>query len=397
MAGTFEIVQATFAIGLVLFSGLWGFRYGSLTGDNCWVVKPYYSSEYVRNKGGHRYTGMPGSGRYVAQEEDHLFRLQYVLYAVAVACSAVGLMLAFRLWVRKHSRESYSDGKYRLYTTGLCFYFFTALAVNSVTSITFTEYRCHYHNIMSEDGVHVATLGAEWSKSLFMTGNFWGGFFRNLVMEFVLLFKASMMQSDPGFDRWIRVLRVVILVQIVFFVPFLPIEFLMWKGMMRGGFEAVFGDDETLVHIGRAAALVFGVVHVLSSTALVYIFVRPLLWPDPLDAVGMKMKFGVVSRVVFLAVVAVSSTFVCYINIGAGFANSYLILVGDSIINDFCMVLVSFIAPEEDVQLSQEATHGDGVKAMAIGQMSDDTELSGLTAPGTFVPVTFEDDDDGNI
>ena len=57
-------------------------------------------------------------------------------------------------------------------------------------------------------------------------------------------------------------------------------------------------------------------------------------WSPLLDLVMDAM----VRRVVFISVVAISSTFVCYVNIGLGFANSYIMLVLDSIVNDVCMV-----------------------------------------------------------
>merc|ERR1712228_741795 len=101
-----------------------------------------------------------------------------------------------------------------MYTTGLCLYFCTALCTNFLISISFTEVRCHFHNIGWINGKRAASLASEWSKILFMTGNFWGSFYRNLVMDLLLLFKASMIQ-EAGLPRCTRLLRLAILAQMV--------------------------------------------------------------------------------------------------------------------------------------------------------------------------------------
>jgi len=60
---------------------------------------------------------------------------------------------------------------------------------------------------------------------------------------------------------------------------------------------------------------------------------------------------------------------------GLMLVNVYKLLPVDSIINDVCMILVSFAAPDDDKQLSQEAAHGTAVNPMAIGQKSGVDEL----------------------
>lgn len=366
------ILATLFGMFFVLFAAFWGFHYGSVDGDNCWVVSPFYTRENIIIRNDHIYTGLPGSDKRIGTESDDTFVTQYVLYVLAVACSVLGLVLACRLWVRMHNYQGYTGVKYRLYTTGLCGYFCCALVVNFWTSIAFTEYRCRYHNIQTEDNLRVATSGGEWAKIWFCTGNFWGGFFRVLVMELVLLWKAAMIQNEIRSSRLYRIVRIVVLAQIALFLVFLPLQVWMWKELMVGGFEGVFGKHVAVLNLGRFGAALFSLVHVASSVGLVYLFVRPLMWPDDLDKEGQTLKFGVVCRVVFLAVVAITSTFVCYINMAGGFANSYIFLVVDSIVNDVCMVLVSFSAPSEDVQLSQEAVHGEAVKPMGLGKSNDE-------------------------
>lgn len=147
---------------------------------------------------------------------------------------------------------------------------------------------------------------------------------------------------------------------------------------MNNGFDDEFTGNSPIVNLGRAAAAAFGVIHVVSSVALVCIFVRPLLWPDELSQDKQNTKTGIVKRVVALAVIAVSTTFLTYFNIGVGLVNSYIMLVLDSIINDICMVLVSFASPDDEKQISQEAAHGTGAKPIAIGQKSEVNELSAV-------------------
>ncbi len=72
--------------------------------------------------------------------------------------------------------------------------------------------------------------------------------------------------------------------------------------------------------------------------------------------------------------VAVLSTIICYANFGAGFANWYVTLAIDSMINDLMLLLISWRNEVDDEALAQEAQFAAAARAGAPAKPTPQVE-----------------------
>lgn len=356
--------------------------------DNCWIAPPY--TEYETHRDGKWYKGLAGMDPRIGEENDASFSSLYALSFLAVVASSLGVGLAFKLQCNASDVEAYVPESYSSYARSLCVYFTVALGVNFINMICFGEIRCRYHNVDAVWDLSTTprehriekTSSSVWAKALYMTANYSGGFFTNVLLELVLLIRAQMMTSASGScGPCMRCLKCFILAQVVvflFFTGYAAYSFhrLIDKEILGGtGEENDVNEGEESGDKSQqfsAFAGLCGLIHVCTSIALVVIFVRSMCRADVPGEDGAVEKKRVVQKVTGASLVAVFSTLVCYGNLGVPFANAYHLLALDSIINDLCLIFVSFSDSDEIAsQASEERHQPQDVKAVTMGARQD--------------------------
>ena len=134
--------------------------------------------------------------------------------------------------------------------------------------------------------------------------------------------------------------------------------------------------EEATYGLGFALAPI-GCLHVAISMYLCYAFLRPLRHADRLGAADPAMR-AQMRRVLIATVVAVFSTLVCYGGIGR-FANPFLLLAVDSIINDLCLAIL--VLTDEEGSAARDASGLRGGVAVSLDdspglELSDGAVLS---------------------
>lgn len=231
--------------------------------------------------------------------------------------------------------------------------------MNFTNIICYAEFRCHYHNIdaVQDNGVQrsESTSLSKWTKALYMTANFAGGIFTNVLLELVLLIRAQMMtRPSGGISSCIKCLKRFIIVQLVVFFFFTGWAAYSFHRLIDKEVLGVIGGITKDSHIGDAKeggnrsqqfslfAGFCGVIHVWTSIVLVTIFTCSWCYADvPEEHTAMERRRAL-HKATCASMVAVASTLVCYGNIGMPYANAYHLLALDSIVNDLCLAFVSF-------------------------------------------------------
>lgn len=117
----------------------------------------------------------------------------------------------------------------------------------------------------------------------------------------------------------------------------------------------------------RGAFVLGGFIHMATSVSLVAVFVRSLGNARVAEARGMALKATACTMI------AVTSTTICYGGMGAMVLDGYMLLAIDSIVNDMCLIFVSFSDAFDNSSIfnnAQNASSGDksgSVGASAIG------------------------------
>jgi len=198
-----------------------------------------------------------------------------------------------------------------------------------------------------------------------------------VLLELVLLFRASMIQGiqqSSACCSFVGCLKWFILVQLmVFLLGGMPFSITSFHQLVEEGMESMSdGGLEDDVEVARTKstlfrmfAALFGVVHIVTSVALVNLFLRPFCTGQ--EVIANKWLIVKVSTA---SLVAIISTLICYGNLGLMFANAYHLLALDSIINDVCLIVVSFSDSTEDAENAGKAQYDNPAPAVSMGNPS---------------------------
>lgn len=293
------------------------------------------------------YKGLPGTDYRLAWEDDADFNILYLLYVAAMAASAAGLLM----FTKRLQTEAWQSGSSRSYTMTLVVYFIANFIVNVVVQITFVRNRCNDHNVLSllpndaipqtamilphEGWTDASTGMAKFSKALYLSMIFAGGFLTNTILQYALLKKVSLMGGSTALKRSLRCARIANIVLLLLNLVAMPLSFFIFIRMMDDGVGAVGGVDsgEVLTTLFNVGAFVFVALHVFISVVLMIAF----------KDISSKMgeAWAGTTKLLICAGCLIGSTLLCYGNMGLMLTNAYMLIPLDSVINDICIILLS--------------------------------------------------------
>jgi hypothetical protein len=280
---------------------------------------------------------MPGFDPFVALEGTVDHNRLVLTKLLAVLSSSAGLAIAVGLKLETDSFASaYALEGYKTYIRYLLTYFGSAVAINVVACVTFSTYRCVHHNLVSS-GVSGASV-----KILYLLTVLFSGLLTNALLDRLLLMRARMF-TPVGEERALKWLDRFTRTQMGLCAFAALLGCIVEVNVVTRGYASLeAGNLNPMLMVSalfRLCGLALAIIHALVSVMLMCLLRR----------IAKTEQHGSEPTVFVYSSVAVLSTVVVYLNWVLGFANLFLLMPIDSIVNDFCLAAISFSAPSKDV------------------------------------------------